>query len=152
MTGAVIRRYRQEELQQLIRLAGASREGSSPFGDTRDHSGLLAYVVTDDSFEIFVAEVGGRQAGFGVLRKNGEPGAAGGSGMIYDVFVAPAARGSGVGTALLKYMMEESAKSGYRTVRLMVNADNAAAIALYRKLGFQIRRLEMAYESGHTEL
>jgi ribosomal protein S18 acetylase RimI-like enzyme len=53
--------------------------------------------------------------------------------------VAPAHRGQGVGTELLRAVLAEAARGpGIRAVALDVAADNAGAVALYRRHGFEV--------------
>lgn len=52
------------------------------------------------------------------------------------IFVAPEARGKGVGTALLNAVAAEARKRGYRQVRLDVVDSNPRARALYLHEGF----------------
>ena len=52
---------------------------------------------------------------------------------VIDVFVVPAARGRGVGRAL---MLAAMAGAPAPTIALRVENDNAAALALYASLGF----------------
>ena len=55
---------------------------------------------------------------------------------ILLVAVTPAARGRGVGTALVAAALADAARAGARAAHLEVRASNAAAIALYERLGF----------------
>lgn len=57
---------------------------------------------------------------------------------ICNVAVMDSARRKGVATALMAAAEELAAKSGGGTVYLEVNETNAAAIALYRKRGYEI--------------
>lgn len=50
--------------------------------------------------------------------------------------VHPACRGQGIGERLLRACLKKSASKGITRVELEVRADNAAAIGLYKKLGF----------------
>jgi len=52
------------------------------------------------------------------------------------IFVAPAARGHGVGTALLDATIAEARTRGYAEVRLDVIDSNPRARALYERVGF----------------
>lgn len=71
------------------------------------------------------------------------------SARLYALAVDPAARGRGLGEALLRRAMDEAANRGAARVSLEVRADNAAAIALYRRLGFGGEtRLPDYYEAG----
>ncbi len=52
-----------------------------------------------------------------------------------DLFVAPGARGAGVGRALLRYALGRAEARGARRFGLLTNESNAAAQALYRAEG-----------------
>lgn len=60
------------------------------------------------------------------------------SGMVglYDVFTAPAARGKGLSRRLCARLLAQAREQGARTAYLQVDADNHAARAVYRRLGF----------------
>lgn len=55
---------------------------------------------------------------------------------ILDVAVAPEARGRGIGTDIVATALRHALLKGSRTGWLQVEADNAAGVALYRRLGF----------------
>ena len=55
---------------------------------------------------------------------------------IITIGVHPAARGDGIATAMLTLMEHETKKAGAKTIFLEVSAENAPAIALYKKCGF----------------
>ena len=55
---------------------------------------------------------------------------------LYDVCPAPAARGRGLATALCASVLREAHEAGARIGYLQVDADNAAALTVYRRLGF----------------
>jgi len=55
---------------------------------------------------------------------------------IGDLVVSPAARGAGVGRALIEACEAEARSSGARWLRISVLAQNAGAHALYRSAGF----------------
>ena len=55
---------------------------------------------------------------------------------LYDVFTAPAFRGRGLGRGLCAWMLDRAAAEGARHAYLQVDADNAAARAVYARLGF----------------
>jgi len=57
--------------------------------------------------------------------------------LMDGLFVAPEARGSGVGTALLDAIVDEARRRGYAQVRLDVVDTNPRAKALYRHVGFR---------------
>ena len=55
---------------------------------------------------------------------------------LYDVVTAPQARNSGLATVLCATVLAEAASAGARRAYLQVGADNAPALAVYRRLGF----------------
>jgi ribosomal-protein-alanine N-acetyltransferase len=56
---------------------------------------------------------------------------------VQTIAVAPSAQGKGVGTRLLRALTERAVSSGARSLLLEVRADNAPAIALYEREGFE---------------
>ncbi|MFL6101669.1 MAG: ribosomal protein S18-alanine N-acetyltransferase [Actinomycetales bacterium] len=75
--------------------------------------------------------------------------ARGGDAEIMTVAVDPAARGGGVGTALVEALRDEAGRRGAGRLLLEVRADNAAALALYRRAGFeQIATRPSYYAAG----
>lgn len=57
--------------------------------------------------------------------------------LMDGIFVEPAARGQGVGSALLRAIEDHSSEAGFRQVRLDVIDTNPRARALYERLGFE---------------
>jgi ribosomal protein S18 acetylase RimI-like enzyme len=55
---------------------------------------------------------------------------------IHDVHVTPAARGMGVGTAMVEMLAELGRVHRFEKITLEVAATNTGAIRLYRRLGF----------------
>lgn len=55
-----------------------------------------------------------------------------------SVYVAAAARGSGVGTALLSGLVEQSEREGFWTLQAVIFPENTASIALHRRCGFRV--------------
>ena len=55
---------------------------------------------------------------------------------IITIGVHPNARGAGIAMAMLTLMESEVKKAGVKTIFLEVSAENAPAIALYKKCGF----------------
>lgn len=61
---------------------------------------------------------------------------------VDELAVAPGARRHGIGRALVRWCIAEASRAGKRRLTLMVTADNAAALALYRSEGFEtVRRM-----------
>ena len=60
-----------------------------------------------------------------------------GTAALTALWVAPAARGRGVGEALVNVVLEWANHAGYEHLVLWVVEGNAAAESLYRRTGFQ---------------
>ena len=56
---------------------------------------------------------------------------------VQTIGVAPRAQGRGVGTRLLRALTDRAARGGAASLLLEVRADNAPAIALYTREGFE---------------
>lgn len=55
---------------------------------------------------------------------------------IFDVVTATGMNGQGIGTAVVSALMSRAWERGVRRTFIQVTADNAPAVALYRKFGF----------------
>ncbi|GAA2780984.1 GNAT family N-acetyltransferase [Crossiella cryophila] len=78
-----------------------------------------------------VAELDGRDAGMVSATLAGA-----GTAKLRSMWVAPFARGRGVGDALIEAVVRWAAERGAHRVTLDVMADNESAAALYRRHGF----------------
>jgi ribosomal protein S18 acetylase RimI-like enzyme len=68
---------------------------------------------------------------------------------LYSIAVSPAARGQGLGAALLRAAARRLRTCGFRAISLEVREDNAAARRLYERLAFTaVQRLEAYYSGG----
>lgn len=56
---------------------------------------------------------------------------------VQDIYVAPAARGRGLGRELIQAVRQRAAEHGARYVKLTVYDRNPAALAFYHGLGFE---------------
>jgi len=70
---------------------------------------------------------------------------------IIAIGTALAARRRGIGRALVEHLLRYAVEVQIRRVILEVRASNAAALGLYRSLGFQEGRVREAYYSEPTE-
>jgi mycothiol synthase len=69
-------------------------------------------------------------------------------GEVYIVGVDPAAQGRGLGSVLTLIGLHHLAGRSLATVLLYVEADNSAAVATYRNLGFEVFGVDVAYAAG----
>ena len=85
-----------------------------------------------DSAGFFLAERAGRLVGFHWTKVHGH-----GVGEVYVVGVDPAAQGNGLGRLLTLTGLHHLRDRGLDCVLLYVESDNPAAVAVYRRLGFE---------------
>ena len=65
---------------------------------------------------------------------------------IWGMYVLPEVRMAGVGRALLEHALDFAQKElGVRQVNLGVNTENTAALALYRRVGFEVYGTERGF-------
>ena len=92
-----------------------------------------------------LAEVDGKPAGYaGLWRVAGE-------GHINNVAVDPGYRKQGIGTEIIKKLIDDARREGIKEFTLEVRPSNEAAIALYRKFGFDSEGRRKAYYQDNGE-
>lgn len=84
--------------------------------------------------EGLVAEVAGQVIGIAHFRSYYRPLAASVGGFLDDLFVDPAARGSGAAEALIKALEAESRRRGWTVIRWITAENNYRARGLYDRL------------------
>ncbi len=67
---------------------------------------------------------------------------------ISDLIVAEAWRCRGIGTALIRHLLDLARQEGLREVEIGVALANERAHALYQRLGFELKRRVMFYLDG----
>jgi ribosomal-protein-alanine N-acetyltransferase len=75
---------------------------------------------------------------------------AAGRGYVSTLAVAAAERGRGLGRALLLHCFAELQRAGARGLTLGVEAENAAALGLYRSVGLEVEREWRTYVTAAT--
>lgn len=113
----------------------------------------LADAAADKSWQMFVKLQGKLVGMIGAFRN--EENVQNNSATAVGLWVAPEARGKGVGRKLMETLVDALEKKSIKTVYLSVNVEQKSAIALYKKLGFQIveeKEAVMGDGKKHREL
>lgn len=101
-----------------------------------DDDGVRDYWLMP-AHEVFVAEIDGRVVGTYYLMHNQRGGGAHVANCGY--MTAPAARGKGVARAMCEHSLARARERGFRAMQFNhVVSTNTGAVALWRKLGFDI--------------
>ena len=102
------------------------------------------HMLTRAKASLFVAEtVPGTLLGYGLVLFHAGTALA----RLYSIAVRPQAAGAGIGTALIEHAETVTREHECVALRLEVRADNAAAIALYERLGYRrLRKLPHYYD------
>jgi GNAT superfamily N-acetyltransferase len=114
--------------------------------DLNDHVGVPGRPFTAErvradgfgpgaAFTPLVAEMGGAVVGYAFFSPGYNTDLAARSTWLHDLFVAPAARGRGVGHALMAAVAAETVRAGGTSLEWAVHDANAGAIEFYRRLG-----------------
>lgn len=117
-----------------------------PVGEAQVRRTLERFRDRPDRGLVAVLEVGGTVAGYALLVPWWSNELGGEVCQVDELYVAPEARGSGLGTALLRDLAAGAGPFPVRFVALQleVTPDNRRARALYERLGFEpMRNLSM---------
>jgi len=108
----------------------------------------LASLLADYNSIGLAARLDGEIVGFALARV--DIGRIVSVGHILTIDVAPAHRQKGIGQKLLCEIENALSKKGIKECRLEVREDNAAALKLYKKLGYKkVGNLENYYSDAH---
>lgn len=97
--------------------------------------------------EGFVFEKENKIAGYSMIAKSYSTEYGGICIWIEDLYIKPEYRGSGIGTQFFSYLEEQYGENAVR-LRLEVEKDNARAIGVYKKCGYQ----ELSYVQMTKEI
>ncbi len=93
----------------------------------------------------YVAKYNGALVGYGGMWKVFE------EGHIMNIAVHPEYRGTGIGSRILVYMIEEAKRISIEKMTLEVRKGNTVAQALYSKYGFESAGIRKAYYADNGE-
>jgi putative acetyltransferase len=136
----VIRRERPDQPDVVALLGALDRYLDALYPPEANHIlAVEALLAPDVAF--FVARAGGRAVGTAALRRR--PGEAATSGERYGevkrMFVAPEARGRGVGMRLLEALERHLRSEGLELALLETGRDQHEAMRLYERAGYRAR-------------
>jgi ribosomal protein S18 acetylase RimI-like enzyme len=135
-----VRRAQPSDLDELVALEQASFDG-----DRLSRAQYRRHLDSDSALVLAAVAVPHRLLGAAVLFFRKGSAAA----RLYSIASDPAARGRGVGGALLDAAEAAARRHRRRLLRLEVRADNTAAIRLYERAGYRRgRHLAGYYEDG----
>ncbi len=135
-----VRRATKGDLEAL---AGLERS----FPGDRLRRSSLSRLLGRDSAQLWVAEAAGSVVGDAVvLFRKGFV-----SARLYSLVVKPESRRRGVARALLARAEEGARERGAVAMRLEVREDNATAIAMYRKAGYEVVGRTADYYQDHSD-
>jgi len=95
----------------------------------------LRYLLSSPRASFHLVRREGRVVGSAILLRRRTP--RGPSGRLYSMAVSPDCRGQGLGRVLMDDVLAACRREGIARLTLEVRADNAPAVALYRKYGFR---------------
>ncbi len=124
---------RPVHLTDLRRIIAIEREA---FAEEAFDAALFVslYLQGRDTFLVALSEPDRKIVGYiSAYREND-------AGYVASVAVAQAARGQGIGRALMMAAIDRLIAKGIARLTLHVRADNVAAIGLYQSLGYTIRQ------------
>ncbi|HEV2528445.1 MAG TPA: GNAT family N-acetyltransferase [Thermomicrobiales bacterium] len=127
-------KWRVERHLRLAALTEAPSAFGSTLADARllDETGWRARMAGQIRFAAFLDGTPLGTAGWAHAR----PPYPDGEALLLEMWVAPAARGAGVGDALVRAIVADVTESGIGTIRLSVTPGNAPAVRLYARNGF----------------
>lgn len=133
-----VTRARLADLDEAAALFAAYREFYGEPYDVAASAAFLADRITRDESVVLLARADGAAVGFAQVYPAFSSTALAPLWILNDLFVAPAARGSGVVDELLATVEELAREAGAVTVELSTAHTNERAQAVYDRHGFQL--------------
>ena len=135
------------EVIEVVEVAAPVPELARLFDEYREHYGerpdpagsqtWLRLHLTSGALRAFLANRGDDAVGLALVAPIPASQRLGHFWQLRDLFVAPRHRRFGVGEALLASVRDAALADGAARVSLVTESDNAAALALYAKAGFE---------------
>ncbi len=130
---------RPDERPQLVALLGVLFSQEAEFApDDAKQNRALSKILADESVgRVYVAREGGQVVAMASLLYSISTAEGGRVASFEDLVVRPDRRGQGVGSALLRFVIEEASRQGVLRLTLLTDAHNRRAQAMYAKCGFR---------------
>jgi ribosomal protein S18 acetylase RimI-like enzyme len=112
-------------------------EDGNPFVETVAREVWTALLSDDRLGRVWVAEAGPSLVGYAVLTLGYSLEHRGRDAFLDELYVAPPARGRGLGRKLMELLETACSELGVQALHLEVERDKAQAQALYRRRGFE---------------
>ncbi len=140
-TAPVFRKAELKDLDLLIAMMGELYANDhSAFNVETSRRAALELMNEPMLGVLWVVELNGVTAGYAVLTFGFALEYGGRYGLIDELFVAAPYRGRELGTAAVRFLRSECARSGITALLLEADLANEKAIRLYRRLGFTENR------------
>jgi GNAT superfamily N-acetyltransferase len=132
-----MRRASPSDVQQLVAMMDEFyAEGGYPLNRHRAAEAFAPLLADDRLGYVFFIQAGDVDVGYVVVTLCYSMEYGGPNAFVDDLFVRQAFRGAGLGTAALTEVRALCAKRGVRAIHVETGRDNAAAQAVYRRVGF----------------
>jgi ribosomal protein S18 acetylase RimI-like enzyme len=118
-------------------------ESTHPFDRRRATEAFAALLADPRLGHAWLIQADGQDVGYLVLTLGYSMEFGGLSAFVDDLFIRPAFRHAGLGTAALAETRAFCEALGARAVQLEVARDNAVAISVYRRAGYQDTNLQL---------
>jgi GNAT superfamily N-acetyltransferase len=129
---------RHRDLPALVDLLGIlfSQEADFSPDPAKQRRALELLLSNEHAGTVFVARENGRAIAMASLVYTVSTAEGGKAALFEDLIVHPDHRGRGIGTELVRFVIDEARRRGILRLTLLTDMQNERAQALYRKLGF----------------
>lgn len=137
MTRFAIRPARPGDLDAILTMAERFHAEDGHPIDEDGRRALAAILAGGPAARAWICKLDGRPVGYGVLTIGFSVEHGGRDGFLDDLYLAPEARGKGLGRRTLDFLEGEARRLAIRVLHLEVEPGNSAAGELYRRRGFR---------------
>ena len=138
----IVRNALEEDVPALVGIGveawGQAVSGVADLQVRRDHArDAFQQFLANRWLRVSIAEADGLPAGWAAREALDDE--------ITDLWIAPLRQRKGLGSALLAAMEAEIVAAGFEAARLQTHARNVAAVSFFRKHGYTVSWLSIAY-------